>query len=130
MTPGEKVGLWALRFFCFFCIFLGCLVLEFTSGIHQKFTEQFGFISEERWNDYVVTTAAIISIVITFLLTLLISGKSEAIRWAMQICCFLVLFTGFPYLIPEQWESFEIVFGFSFAVTSSLIFIAAKRNKQ
>lgn len=129
MTPSEKTGLWLLRLVCFCFVGVGCLLLEFTSDVHVKFTEQFGFIPEEQWGGYVVTATVMISALITFLITMMVSGKAEAIWWIMQILCFLVLFTGFFYLIPERWGSFPLVFGFSLATTSGLIFSAAKRKE-
>lgn len=133
MTPEEKVGLWWLRFLCFFVIFFGALFIEIANDfmLLERFSSVFGYISEARWDDLVIGGCTFFSVLFTCLATLIVSGKSEAGCWLLQISVYLVLFTGIYAGLPEHYVSFVPLAGGALALTSLLIWVGTKRpNKQ
>ncbi|MDR9891970.1 hypothetical protein O7047_17265 [Pseudenterobacter timonensis] len=133
MAPGKNVGQWLLRFFCFFVIFSASILAELGHDfmMFDRFSSAFGYISAPRWDDLVVGVCAFISVLLTSLVTLIVSGKSEASRWLVQIVVYLVLFAAIYTALPEQYVSFILIAGGALVLTSLLVFVAAKQpNKQ
>lgn len=133
MAPGKKVGQWLLRFFCFFVIFSASILAELGHDfmMFDRFSSAYGYISASRWDDLVIGVCAFISVLLTSLVTLIVSGRSEASRWLVQIVVYLVLFAAIYTVLPEQYVSFLPIAGGALVLTSLLVFVAAKQpNKQ
>ncbi|MGR5945683.1 hypothetical protein [Enterobacter sp. C4G1] len=128
MTPAEKMGAWWLRFFGFFIVFAGCLLIDFDNDFLLRERLAFGDMSENRWNDLVVGGSSLISALVIFLIVCVVSGKKEAFFWLGQICIFLAIFAGIYASLPEQLVSFFFILCGAFALTSLVVFMLAKRR--
>lgn len=128
MSPGEKVGLWLLKFFGFAAIFSGCLLAEFDKEflLHDGYEAHFGLISENSWNDLMVGASALFSALVICLITGILSGMKTAWYWMLQIILYLVLFAAIYALLPVQYLSFLPMAGGALILTTLIILLEAK----
>ncbi len=68
MTPAKQAGLWLIQFMSFLVIFSAFYLLLPEVYLFMHFSDRFGFITEQAWNDLFMLTVLSASVIINTLL--------------------------------------------------------------
>lgn len=68
MTPAKQAGLWLMQFLSFLLIFSGFYLLLPEVYLFKRFSDRFGFITEQAWNDLFMLSILGASVIINTLL--------------------------------------------------------------
>ena len=68
MTPAKQAGLWLMQFLSFLLIFSGFYLLLPELYLFKRFSDRFGFITEQAWNDLFMLSILCASVIINTIL--------------------------------------------------------------
>jgi len=68
MTPAKQAGLWLIQFLSFLVIFSAFYLLLPEVYLFKRFSDRFGFITEQAWNDLFILSVLTASVIINTLL--------------------------------------------------------------
>ncbi|MCU6676416.1 hypothetical protein [Leclercia tamurae] len=80
MTPAKQAGLWLMQFLSFLLIFSGFYLLLPEVYLFKRFSERFGFITEQAWNDLFMLSVLTASVIINTLLIFTFAKMRERYR--------------------------------------------------
>ncbi|AUU85868.1 hypothetical protein MXF13_09715 [Leclercia adecarboxylata] len=77
MTPAKHAGLWLIQFLSFLVIFSAFYLLLPEVYLFKRFSDRFGFITEQAWNDLFMLSVLTASVIINTLLIFTVARMKE-----------------------------------------------------
>jgi len=80
MTPAKQAGLWLIQFMSFLVIFSSFYLFLPELYLFKRFSDRFGFITEQAWNDLFMLSVLTASVIINTLLIFTFAKMRERYR--------------------------------------------------